>query len=513
MKKLSLIAGLAGLATVGGVFAAWTFGSFQVQSDAGSLSGTNVTIDDSGVVTKYKLVSTATTSDFSYGISQNAAHNGVAYTRTSEKGATYDVLLTVEVSGADAYSTIETTYIGVDATVSFSKIDEKKDCLTDLTGAVYQNVATLSKETTVLTIDANHTSASVGFIIGGAAFNENYPITTIEEAEAFIAAIKNTQMTVAYVLTEVDGPVDESETMVYDGNLLSPKIVALDLNASASTKKLIVKNGAQVTVSNGGLLAEVLVEGINSSLTIGSGVVCKEGVTVSDGAQLNVYGTIDGEGAENPKLTVVPSDSESFLSTVNVYTDAVISNLDLIDLTNGGKLVVNGGQIQNAPIKASYSEGHPCVIEILAGSIFDSTPKESSGFTAAINILDQDKDEEGSIDVHIGGATIRSANDVAIKWGLSAGTLVVDGGMIIGGGSFGICVVEPTEGYEALVPAHFIFAQVDDGGYPTGLPLFSAPIPAEYIAAGYTCKDNMNGTWCVTAESPEIELEPEVNSK
>lgn len=127
MKKLSLIAGLACLATIGGVFGAWTFGTAGVGEDTRDVASITIdtVIEDTGTVTATidtgalsLYISQDKTDDSGYKIEATGVANvnfeGSYTDTTSGLNASYEVEARVDVTGGLAgYFTTGTEVTGV----------------------------------------------------------------------------------------------------------------------------------------------------------------------------------------------------------------------------------------------------------------------------------------------------------------------------------------------------------------------------------------------------------------
>lgn len=190
MKKLSLIAGLACLATIGGVFGAWTFGSAgSAQSDSAAISSITVETD---VQTKGDF--TASVDEVITGIAyKQEAHNSYIAVATPTKTA--DVYtITVSDDGA-------TTAYTYGATLVLGKKDQGKDGLSDY-------IASYADKTLAVTPGVDTATFTVAEIV---AFINNIDIKGDETGtnqaankayvDAFAAALANTTITINVTVT------------------------------------------------------------------------------------------------------------------------------------------------------------------------------------------------------------------------------------------------------------------------------------------------------------------------
>ena len=184
MKKLSLIAGLACLATVGGVFGAWVYGSTSAQTketekmtltvESGVINNTNATL--------------AATCDVELHFAPNAALNPTSYTvsdadtsnnesatltvtkQTTGKDVTYTVTAKVKVDGLSGYVVSEADISAGDP-------------------AVNENISTYTITDTAI----------VTAVQGMAVANG---IDTAAKATAFITAVATASITIEFTVTE-----------------------------------------------------------------------------------------------------------------------------------------------------------------------------------------------------------------------------------------------------------------------------------------------------------------------
>lgn len=201
MKKFSLIAGLGCLATMGGVFAAWTFGNFSIVQP----QGLEFTIEiETEIISNFHVTATATKSDAQYTISQNDAKNGIKLTRSSETDAENDVNFNVQLVNDDVYSITEKT-IGITAKALFIPKNMNKDSLKDLNDGsndavvsgtvVYTDEVTLSQDKLV--------SDAMGFKLCNGALNTDFAVESKAKAKEYLDALDNTKLSYVITLTEV----------------------------------------------------------------------------------------------------------------------------------------------------------------------------------------------------------------------------------------------------------------------------------------------------------------------
>lgn len=178
MKKLSLIAGLACLATVGGVFGAWVFGETESQTASVELS---LTVDTDIINRTNATVSATTTvavyfeqdeDKTGYLASDAGVGNEVASVtvtpKTSGETPSYNVSAALTISGG------LTTYINSGANLTATKVGE----------TLVWNVTDTNIISAINTADKN-------------------AITDAEKATAFIAAVNAGTISVTFTVVEV----------------------------------------------------------------------------------------------------------------------------------------------------------------------------------------------------------------------------------------------------------------------------------------------------------------------
>lgn len=227
MKKFSFVAGLACLATIGGVFAAWTFGEFNYVNPSDDVQINSISIDNQ-IVTNYKIVGTAALADFTYEIKQSMSGDGFYLNRKSSVATdtqySDDVLVTLKITDDDTYSEIKSTTVKINVAVNFSAKDSAKDCLLDLydkdeqcaviDGANRNDYGVVSSTTKEKTVGFNLNHDLAG---GRGFFNDlQYNIESAAEAEKFVLALQNTYIDIVVTLTEFKGKIPTPDPIVVD---------------------------------------------------------------------------------------------------------------------------------------------------------------------------------------------------------------------------------------------------------------------------------------------------------
>lgn len=180
MKKLSLIAGLACLATVGGVFGAWTFGS-ETNEATKNEELAAITVD-TDVITLGGITADVTDS-LAISYAQNGTGTGAA--------ATISGSFTVTCGHATVGKSY--TYAASNIYALVTAIDGEKDSLLDYEVADTQIALTMSQNVNVFTL--NYTSLDTALDVAsiGTVGNHDQNLTMVNN---FAAAAANTKITI-----------------------------------------------------------------------------------------------------------------------------------------------------------------------------------------------------------------------------------------------------------------------------------------------------------------------------
>lgn len=186
MKKISLIAGLAMLVTVGGVFAAWQFGGYDTDDGAASIG---VSVDSDVVTLDEASITLEKAAKYSIKFAQHETEQQQYF--ASEFAGVGDTPFTASVvnnSGAAVNYTIA-------ATVTHSLSEEEVGKLT-----VYMNFAKVLTDIDALFDDA-------GTVNHGA--NHTITVTEAEIVTVFNDNVKPSTITDAAKVTEFNGLVQK----------------------------------------------------------------------------------------------------------------------------------------------------------------------------------------------------------------------------------------------------------------------------------------------------------------
>lgn len=206
MKKFSIVALCGALATVGGVFAAWTFGEFTIEQPE-SLEITSKLEVEETISAVFKITGSVTNNNVTYKVNQNEDHDGLVLERTlpAEADAGLDDLtVTIKIEDADEFAIFDEYDVNVTAKVTFAASGEG-DSLLDIVGAEGEKAVDSDFTFPVKTAkvgkvdDVKVLSDEVGFTLkGSGAINEDFPILCSAEADAYIKAFKNTTITYSF---------------------------------------------------------------------------------------------------------------------------------------------------------------------------------------------------------------------------------------------------------------------------------------------------------------------------
>ena len=192
MKKLSLIAGLACLATIGGVFGAWTFGSAG-DAQSGSVTISSITVD----------TNVSTKGDFTASVDE--AISGIAYDQKESNSYTAKATATT-IDDKDVYTIAvdddgATTVYTYGATLVLGKTDQEEEGLSDY-------ITDYADKTLTVTPNGDTATFTVAEIV---AFIDNIDIkgdgtgtnqaANVAYVNAFAAALANTTITINITVT------------------------------------------------------------------------------------------------------------------------------------------------------------------------------------------------------------------------------------------------------------------------------------------------------------------------